>query len=75
MPLSLRLRPETLSRPEKLARQTGRSKTFYATQAIEEHIEDLEDYFLAESRLKDIESGKAHAVSLKALMKNHDLAD
>ncbi|MCL1801627.1 MAG: TraY domain-containing protein [Promicromonosporaceae bacterium] len=30
-----------------LAESTNRSKTFYAREALERHIEDLEDYYLA----------------------------
>src|SRR6266699_1139426 len=37
----------------RLARQTGRTKTFYATKLIEENIEDLEDRYLAEARLEN----------------------
>jgi len=36
----------------RLAKKTGRTKTFYAREAILEHIEDLEDTYLAASRLK-----------------------
>lgn len=37
-----------LRRLADLARRTGRSKTFYARQAIEQHLEDLEDLYLAD---------------------------
>jgi RHH-type rel operon transcriptional repressor/antitoxin RelB len=35
-----------------LAKKTGRTKTFYARQAIIEHLEDLEDYYLAADAAK-----------------------
>ena len=44
--LALRL-PEGI---EALAQRTGRSKSFYARQAITEHLDDLEDAYLAEER-------------------------
>ena len=50
--LSIRLKPELEERLSRLARQTGRTKTFYATRLIEENIEDLEDRYLAEARLE-----------------------
>ncbi len=50
--LALRLPPEIEKRLDDLARRTGRSKSFYAREAILKHIEDLEDIFLAERRLK-----------------------
>ena len=51
--LSVRLKPALERRLSRLARQTGRTKTFYATKLIEENIEDLEDRYLAEARLEN----------------------
>ena len=51
--LSIRLKPALERRLSRLARQTGRTKTFYATKLIEENIEDLEDRYLAETRLEN----------------------
>ncbi|MEQ9822983.1 MAG: DUF6290 family protein [Puniceicoccaceae bacterium] len=45
--LAIRLDPKTEERLSRLAKITGRTKTFYVREAIEEHIEDLEDYYLA----------------------------
>jgi RHH-type transcriptional regulator, rel operon repressor / antitoxin RelB len=50
--LSIRLKPVLERRLSRLAKQTGRTKTFYATKLIEENIEDLEDRYLAEARLE-----------------------
>lgn len=50
--LSIRLKPALEKRLSRLARRTGRTKTFYATKLIEENIEDLEDRYLAEARLE-----------------------
>ena len=49
--LALRLPPKIEKRLEALARKTGRTKSFYAREAILRHIEDLEDYHLAKRRL------------------------
>ena len=49
--LALRLPREIEKRLDALARKTGRSKSFYAREAILRHIEDLEDYHLAQRRL------------------------
>jgi RHH-type rel operon transcriptional repressor/antitoxin RelB len=49
--LALRLPPEIEKRLDTLAKKTGRSKSFYAREAILRHIEDLEDYHLARRRL------------------------
>ena len=40
-------------RLEALARKTGRTKTFYAREAILEHLEDLEDYYLAVEAIQE----------------------
>ena len=50
--LAIRLEPEIEERLEKLAQNTGRTKTFYAREAILEHLEDLEDVYLAKQSLK-----------------------
>ena len=44
------------NRLSELAKKTGRTKTFYVKEAILEHLEDMEDKYLALSRLEN--SGK-----------------
>ena len=51
--IAVRLPPEVEKRLERLARKTGRSKTFYVREAILQHLEDLEDYYLAVQRLEE----------------------
>jgi RHH-type rel operon transcriptional repressor/antitoxin RelB len=63
--LALRLPPKIEKRLDALAKKTGRTKSFYAREAILRHIEDLEDYHLARRRL----ARKAEAVSLDELEK------
>lgn len=50
--LAIRLDPDIENRLEQLAKRTGRTKTFYAREAILEHLEDLEDIYLASKRLE-----------------------
>jgi len=49
--LAIRLDPEIEERLERLAKMTGRTKTFYAREAILTHLEDLEDVYLMSKRL------------------------
>ena len=49
--LAIRLDKETEERLSRLALRTGRTKTYYAREAILEHLEDLEDAHLALDRL------------------------
>ncbi|WP_345860773.1 type II toxin-antitoxin system RelB family antitoxin, partial [Shewanella algae] len=44
--LAIRLPEDVEARLSALASQTGRTKTFYAREAILAHLEDLEDYYL-----------------------------
>jgi RHH-type transcriptional regulator, rel operon repressor / antitoxin RelB len=73
MPISIRLPSDVETRLNELAARTGRSKTFYATEAIVDHIDDLEDLYLAEQRLVDLRAGKSDTVSLDELMKRYGL--
>ncbi len=61
--LAIRLNEETEQRLTRLAKRTGRTKTFYAREAILEHLEDMEDAFTALYRMEHsqpaISSGKA----------------
>ena len=57
--LAVRLDTKTEARLDALAARTGRTKTFYARAAIEAHLDDLEDFYLAEERLRDFREGDA----------------
>ena len=69
--VSLRLPDDVSHRLQELANRTGRSKTFYMIEAIQEHLDDLEDLYLAEQRLIDLRAGKSETVSLDELMKRY----
>lgn len=71
MTVSLRLPEDITKRLATLAKRTGRSKTYYMIEAIREHLDDLEDLYLAEKRLTEIRLGKAGTVALGDLMKRH----
>lgn len=57
--LAVRLDGDTEKRLERLAERTGRTKTFYARAAIRAHLDDLEDFYLAEDRMRDFRAGDA----------------
>ena len=73
--LALRLPEEIEIRLEKLAKSTGRTKSFYARETIIEHLTDLEDLYLAEKRLAKVRSGKSQTVSLNAVEAELGLAN
>ena len=71
--VSLRLPEDVSKRLENLAEITGRSKTFYMIEAISQHIENLEDLYLAEQRLIANRAGKSKSVRLEDVMKRYGL--
>jgi RHH-type rel operon transcriptional repressor/antitoxin RelB len=50
---SLILPPEMLERLENLAKATNRSKAFYIKEALQTHLDEIEDGYLALQRLND----------------------
>ena len=73
--LAIRLPEDIEARLETLAKRTGRSKTFYARQAILEYLEDMEDLYLAEQVVRRIESGEEQVHSLEEVEARLGLAD
>ncbi|WP_018289583.1 DUF6290 family protein [Verrucomicrobium sp. 3C] len=71
--LAIRLPAEVEKRLAALARATGRTKTFYAREAILEHLDDLEDLYLAEQRLIDIRAGKTQPVPIEEVMRRYGM--
>lgn len=51
--LSVRLPPKLEARLNRLAKRRGRTKAYYSKKAIEEFLEEQEDYFIALSRLEE----------------------
>lgn len=75
MALSIRLPSDLETRLKNLAARTGRTKSYYITEAIREHLDDLEDLYLAEQRLADIRSGKTRTVRIEEVMKRYGVED
>ncbi len=74
MAVSLRLPDDLNIRLSNLADKTGRSKTFYMLEAIRDHLDDLEDLYLAEQRLIDVRAGRSRTVSLDDVERELGLA-
>ena len=51
--LAIRLPKDIEERLTALAAKTGRTKIFYAREAILEHLDDMEDKYLAVTRLEN----------------------
>jgi RHH-type transcriptional regulator, rel operon repressor / antitoxin RelB len=67
--LAIRLPQSIEKRLENLARRTGRTKTYYVREAILEHLEDIEDLYLAERALQRVRSDKEKTIPSKEVMK------
>lgn len=73
--MSIRLSDEVLERLNRLAEATGRTKTYYATEAINRHLDDLEDLYLAESRWRDLQAGRFKTIPLAEIADRHNAED
>jgi len=73
--LALRLPPDIEKRLDALAKKTGRTKSFYAREAILRHLDDLEDIYLAEKILDRIKTGKEHTYTIDEVERELGLAD
>ncbi len=71
--LALRLPEDIDARLTALAKKTGRTKSFYAREAIVEYIDDLEDLYLAQKRSALIDKGKTRTMSLDEVEHELDL--
>ena len=59
----------------RLARLTGRTKTFYVREALEQHIEDLEDAYLADQVMARVDAGTEQVFTLDDIERDLGLAD
>jgi RHH-type transcriptional regulator, rel operon repressor / antitoxin RelB len=65
------LEPELERRLERLSKETGRSKSYYAREAIRQYLEDREDYLRGVAVLERNEP----AITLGELERRLGLAD
>jgi RHH-type rel operon transcriptional repressor/antitoxin RelB len=73
--LAIRLSPEIEKRLNRLAKSTGRTKTFYVREAILEHLDNLEDIYLAERIIERVRRGEEKTYSLKEMMREYGVED
>ncbi len=72
--LAIRLPEEIEARLDNLAKRTGRSKTFYAREAILAYLDDMEDLYLTEQVMRRIRSGEERISTLAEVEKRLGLA-
>jgi len=71
--LAIRLPEKLEKRLDRLARRTGRTKTYYAREAIVQHLDELEDIYLAEKRLEAIRAGRTRTIPLEKVIRRYGL--
>ena len=71
--LAIRLPEEIETRLEALAKATGRTKTYYAREAIITHLDDLEDAYLAEAAYERFRASGEKAIPLEDVMLEYGL--
>jgi RHH-type rel operon transcriptional repressor/antitoxin RelB len=69
--LAIRLPDNIEKRLDRLAKRTGRTKTYYAREAILQHLDELEDIYLAEKRLAEIRAGRTKPIPLQKVMRRY----
>lgn len=72
--LAVRLPVGIETRLARLAKRTGRTKSYYAREAILRHLDDMEDIYLAESRHEDLKAGRSSTVALEEVEREIGLA-
>lgn len=72
---AIRLPDETYGRLQALAARTGRTATYYIREAIQEHLDDLEDIYSAEQVLEGVRKGEVAVYSLEEVERRLGLGD
>jgi RHH-type rel operon transcriptional repressor/antitoxin RelB len=71
--LAIRLPEKIEKRLGRLAKRTGRTKTYYAREAILQHLDELEDIYLAEKELAAVRSGRSRPIPIEKIMRRYGL--
>lgn len=72
---ALRLPDVLASRYDRLAKATGRTKTYYMTEALENSIDRLEYEYGLMKKVEDFRAGRLETVTLDELEESLGLAD
>jgi RHH-type transcriptional regulator, rel operon repressor / antitoxin RelB len=73
--LAIRLPADIEERLDRIAKRSGRTKTWYAREAILRHIEDLEDIQAAEAELVALREGRSRTYTLEEVERSLGLDD
>ena len=71
--LAIRLPAEIEQQLADLAKKTGRTKTFYAREAILNYLEDMEDSIIAEKAMAAFKKSGRKTVPLSDMLKRYGM--
>lgn len=72
---ALRIPEDLANRYDRLAKSTGRTKTFYMTEALAAEIDRLEYEYGLIKKVEDFRAGRLETVTLDELEESLGLAD
>lgn len=73
--LAVRLPEDLEARLNKVVKESGRSKSWFARQAIADRIADWEDLVIAEQHYADVLAGRNKTLALEEVERELGLAD
>lgn len=73
--VTYRIPPDLDRRLREVAETTGRSKSYYLRRALDEWLEDREDYLEAVAVLERVESGEERVFPMSEVLKEMGLDD
>ncbi len=73
--LAVRLPKEIDDRLTRLAKETGRTKSYYVREALLRYLDDLEDAYLAEAAYERFLASREKAVPIEEVERNLGLED
>lgn len=75
MATSIRLDPALEQRLDRLAAETGRTKSYYLREMVAKGLDDLEDYYLAATTMERVRKGEEAIHSAEAVRRDLGLDD
>ena len=63
--VTVKLPHEMFERLDRLSKETKRPKAFFMKLLLEEHLEELEDIYLAEATIEAVRAGKEKLYTLE----------
>lgn len=73
--MTIRLPEEMEKRLSQLAKETHRTKSYYVKRAIEEFLEDQEDYLMALAVMERVERGEEKTIPFEEILKKYGNED